>query len=88
MYQENALAVVPSKNMIKNLGFGPDATHTQNLDDPNSKLISNETHFPLVHPAQIAIDEQFAQYYAKKVFKKNSWIDFKYIIKRLIKWRS
>jgi hypothetical protein len=88
MYQENALAIVPSRNMIKNLGFGPEATHTQDLNDPNSKLVAVETQFPLVHPKDIIIDELYAKFYALKVFKYNAWIDFKYIIKRLIKWRK
>ena len=72
--------------MIKNLGFGPDATHTQDLHDPNSKLISAETKFPLIHPLQISLDEKYADFYATHVFQRSLWIDFKSIIKRIIYW--
>lgn len=49
---ENALSVVPRKNLITNIGFGPGATHTLDSDSHQS-LPSGTLDFPLKHPPAI-----------------------------------
>jgi hypothetical protein len=55
----NGLSIIPNVNLISNIGFGVDATHTQNLTDKSSKIkiekLSEITH-PLVVLAQKEAD--------------------------------
>jgi hypothetical protein len=47
------LAVIPKANLVSNIGYGPDATHSK---DPNCYFANVPTHdfnFPLVHPNEI-----------------------------------
>lgn len=49
------LACMPAANLIRNHGFGADATHTRNLNDPLARLTTGEISFPLRAPdARIA----------------------------------
>ena len=47
---QNGLGVIPSVNLISNLGFGSDATHTFDKADSLSNLKISELSFPLTHP--------------------------------------
>lgn len=49
--------IVPAVNLISNLGFGPDATHTFKADDPRSAMVTGQLNFPLQHPASLKADE-------------------------------
>ena len=53
------LAVVPAKNLINNIGFGEDATHTLNIYSKFNNLTAYEIDFPLNHPKYIALDQDF-----------------------------
>jgi len=43
VWRNNALACRPSTNLVKNLGFGADATHTLNADSPLAAMETRET---------------------------------------------
>lgn len=45
----HSLSIVPRVNLITNIGFGPDATHTSDSDN-NQMLPSEPIAFPLIHP--------------------------------------
>lgn len=47
----DGLTVAPAKNLVKNLGFGENATHTLGTDRYRSDLVPNEMPFPLEHPS-------------------------------------
>lgn len=52
------LSVIPSKNLIENLGFGADATHTTQMTSP--LIISRrEMDFPLIHNERIQPDDSY-----------------------------
>jgi len=46
LFKNNGLAIFPNKNLVSNIGFGPDATHTF---ETNSKDVNRET-FPIRFP--------------------------------------
>ena len=46
----SGLAIIPKKNLIQNIGFGQDATHTKNEQNIRGLKKSNEISFPLSHP--------------------------------------
>jgi hypothetical protein len=61
----NGLSVVPSRNLIKNIGFGEGATNTQNT---NSAFAGKETFnlpFPLTHPPYVAVDREYDRRFHK-----------------------
>lgn len=48
------LCAIPRRNMVENIGFGPDATHTTNsAHDPQ---VTASSLLPLVHPPLVALD--------------------------------
>lgn len=49
-YLNHGLDIVPKVNMIRNIGFRSDATHTANSFDKHAFYIDEEMDFPLVHP--------------------------------------
>ena len=65
--EQNGLACYPIRNLVSNLGYGPDAAHTvvadgQGRPDPVANLPHQRLAFPVVHPAHIgpspSIDKQ------------------------------
>jgi hypothetical protein len=62
-----ALSIVPAQNLIRNIGFGPDATHTTGED----KLAPKELHtlsFPLRHPKFIMPDARHDDFHSSHIF--------------------
>ena len=56
--QQRGLACYPVRNLISNLGYRPDATHTiaeraENGRNPIANLPRQSLRFPLVHPARV-----------------------------------
>ena len=45
--------IIPNVNLVQNIGFDSDATHTKIKDGLLSKIMRNELKFPLNHPNQI-----------------------------------
>ena len=62
----NMLSVVPSKNLITNIGFGDDATHTFDPKNPVAGLKAEEMDFPLVHPDSVINNTYYLNNYIKK----------------------
>jgi hypothetical protein len=66
------LAVIPSVNFVRNVGFGQDATHTKSdrshplRVDPNGEMT-----FPLLHPAELSPNKRYEEYLV--VFHKGSY---------------
>ncbi len=54
MFRENGLSVVPSKNLVTNIGAGSAATNTKSQNTLN--LTAEEMDFPLIHPPKIERD--------------------------------
>jgi hypothetical protein len=52
LWTRNLLNVIPCRNLIQNIGFGEEATHTRNAD-PGLKLQRQKLDFPLRHPPAI-----------------------------------
>ena len=82
-------AVIPKANLVKNIGYGPDATHSQ---DPNSYFANVPTHdmaFPLRHPASIQRNYEADEFIQTNLFGvvdvDTRLKKFKRLIKRLIR---
>lgn len=55
-YIHSGLAIVPQQNLVKNLGFGTDATHTINGRSSTANLEALEIALPLQHPPFVIRD--------------------------------
>jgi hypothetical protein len=69
-FSQNQLSVIPGKNLISNIGFGINATHTTGTDSPWSNMLSHDvweiTHPPLLARAYEADLYNFDYHYGGK----------------------
>jgi hypothetical protein len=72
---------VPNKNLISNIGFGLDATHTKSLDSDLSNIPIFELTEPLRHPYFVVQDLDADIISIEKMFKKENL--FSRVLKKL-----
>jgi len=58
MLRKDGLSIVPSINLVTNIGFGKHATNTKGPGKSSSVYSSNEIVFPLIHPQNIERDKE------------------------------
>ena len=58
-FQQNYLSIYPSVNLISNIGFGADATHTKFEGNFVANLPTRGIQFPLKHPAHMLCDMDY-----------------------------
>ena len=68
-YVNSGLAIVPKNNLVKNLGFGEGATHTQNSTSTTANLVAGDMEFPLKHPPFVIRDFASDKKYFKSFLK-------------------
>jgi len=56
LWKQNQLSIVPKVNLVSNIGFGIQSTHTKNPNDKLSCIPTSEMKFPLTHPKSISIN--------------------------------
>ena len=66
--QHKKMAIFPSLNLIKNIGFTEQATHTVYPDHPIAKLTLQTLPFPLIHPHKKELDGGYEEDCLKKVW--------------------
>ncbi len=81
----NAYAIVPTVNLVTNIGFGAQATHLHNEDDPFANLHATSMKMPMKHPEMRIVDEaadlyEFDLLYGRHAFSKRK------SFRRLISW--
>jgi hypothetical protein len=81
---QHGLAIVPNVNLVSNIGFDEDATHTftpksfsSDADAPQLSVPATEIGFPLTHPQMMVRDSEIDQFiqdfyydYYPKLFKR------------------
>jgi hypothetical protein len=73
----SGLNVMPNQNLISNIGFGIDATHTKDLDSQLSKIPRTDLLAPLHHPGFVMHDIEADFFTASKIFKlETSIVEF------------
>ncbi len=58
------LSILPSQNLVENLGFGDSATHTK--EEGPGKLEGHDIHFPLRHPKFVVRNNKLDRKYGQK----------------------
>ena len=83
----NSKAIIPNVNLISNIGFGADATHTADVNNPLANLKLGSLSFPLEHPKYIVQDVKKDLLWSKHLTKntKNIIRKVSLYIKRLLK---
>ncbi|APD50324.1 nucleotide-diphospho-sugar transferase [Francisella hispaniensis] len=79
----NAKAIIPNANLISNLGFGEEATHTTDEENYLANLARGEMSFPLVKKSIMVIDHKKDSKWSKELSKDISII--RNIIRKIIK---
>jgi hypothetical protein len=64
----SGLVIVPKKNLVINLGLGPEATHTTDPRGAGYNLKLEEMDFPLIHPEFVAPDLKRDSLFFKTIF--------------------
>ena len=65
--KNKGLTICPSVNLISNLGFGEEATHTTKTNSPVAQAATGRLAFPLIHPATIADSPAINRLYADQM---------------------
>jgi hypothetical protein len=64
----SGLTILPNVNLVSNIGFGRDSTHTRQNKSPFSALPTQEIIFPLVHPEYMIRDRRADAFTQSYVF--------------------
>jgi len=67
---QNSLTVLPNVNLVSNIGFDGDATHTTGKDNANSQIPVFNLLFPLKHPNWMIRDKRADEYTQKTTFNQ------------------
>jgi hypothetical protein len=55
-WAQSGLAILPANNLVTNIGFGANATHTKSRDGINDGLPLEKMEYPLIHPNYMVRD--------------------------------
>ena len=80
----SGLSIVPIENLVKNLGFCEDATHTHCKNDKRTNIKASEIKFPLIHQKFIIRDKISDDKYFRDFVQSKSG-KLKKIVKRVIR---
>ena len=64
---QNGLCVMPNVNMISNIGFNEEATHTTWTESRWARLPLQQMMFPLLHPPFVMRDREADEYFIQQV---------------------
>ena len=84
-WANGGMSIIPTVNLISNLGFGVDATHTSDSEDKLSNMEKEEINLNLIHPRIMMPNIIYDKYNAKFLFGINYFSFFKNEVKRILK---
>ncbi|MDP2237968.1 MAG: nucleotide-diphospho-sugar transferase [Bacteroidales bacterium] len=74
VWVNSGLSVLPNKNLVSNIGFGPTATHTKDIESYHSRLPGLDLSFPISHPIFIVKNSTADKITALRTFTKGKLI--------------
>ncbi|WP_407897006.1 glycosyltransferase family 2 protein [Ferrigenium sp. UT5] len=81
-WAQNGLSILPSKNLVRNIGFEHDATHT--AGSGHLELALEQMVFPLVHPPCMVRDVEADAWSDRYLFSIDQRRSIRGIVKRLL----
>lgn len=67
-FTSGGLCAAPGRNLVSNIGFGAEATHTRGLVDGRSAVDTRPLEFPLRHPGRVAADPAADRFIERRLF--------------------
>jgi tetratricopeptide (TPR) repeat protein len=67
-WSHNGLCINPHQNLVSNIGFGAEASHTKDVNSPFSNIPVEEMNFPLKHPPVVIRHRSADEFTEKTVF--------------------
>ena len=64
----NQYSIVPSVNLVTNIGFNSLATHTTDSSNPASNIKTESIIFPIVHPKVVKVDFKYEEKCVKRIW--------------------
>lgn len=78
------LSVVPGKNLISNIGFNENGTHTLHADHLSANIPAESMQFPLVHPPALHADLRYEEERVKWIWCHHKRLPLlKYLFKKV-----
>jgi hypothetical protein len=68
-FVNSGLSVVPSNNLVRNIGFGDDATNTASEDDARAGLSRHKISFPIQRRPDVAPDREYDRRFYEQVLR-------------------
>lgn len=68
IFSRYGISILPNENLISNIGFGNQSTHTAKMNNKMANLPISSITFPLTHPSKIKINTQADDYTFKTIF--------------------
>ncbi|MFK0731114.1 MAG: glycosyltransferase family 2 protein [Gloeotrichia echinulata GP01] len=78
------LTILPAKNLVSNIGFGINATHTTNEDSKFANLPTYSINYPLNHSQPVEFDQMYERKILEFIYKRDKIASLKSIIAKLI----
>lgn len=69
-WAQSGLAISPATNLVANIGFRADATHTKSANASCGNISSAEMRFPLTHPPYMVRDRGADQFHLEQVLEQ------------------
>lgn len=85
-------AIIPSVNLISNIGYGPDATHSSDPNNYFANFPTKELNFPLIHQSEIKRNYEADLFIQTMLFGEveivSFWKKTKRFIKKMIRYNT
>ncbi len=65
IWKNKGMGITPNVNMVKNIGFDSDGTHTNAFEEKKLTAIVQNIEFPLIHPEYVCYDRMADKYTMK-----------------------
>lgn len=75
-WKNKGLSILPNKNLVTNIGFGPNATHTHQINSLQNNLPIHSMNTALTHPKIIKADKKADLYSFRKIFQPRKKLRF------------
>lgn len=68
-WKNKGVSILPNMNLVSNIGFVEEATHTHQIESPQSNIPVHTIKHELIHPSTIKVDKKADLYSFRKIFQ-------------------
>jgi hypothetical protein len=85
VWKKMQLSILPNINLVENIGFGPEATHTKHNDKmaniKNSEIVLEK------HPTEVEQNREADEFTSKNIYHRSLFIRITNRIQKIIGWK-